>query len=129
MPSHAHPSLYHNRPFLLYFIGRLFSHFSRQIIAVAVGWQVYEITGSAFHLGMVGLVQFLPTLFLTFNAGHAADRYNRKRIVQYCQWIEGLAAGFLAWGSLSGSITVLDIYIASAVFGGVRRIDSSICNS
>jgi MFS family permease len=123
VPSHAHPSLYHNRPFLLYFIGRLFSHFSRQIIAVAVGWQVYEITGSAFHLGMVGLVQFLPTLFLTFNAGHAADRYNRKRIVQYCQWIEGLAAGFLAWGSLSGSITVLDIYIASAVFGAASAFE------
>ena len=121
--SNAHPSLYHNRPFLLYFIGRLFSHFSRQIVAVAVGWQVYEITGSAFHLGMVGLVQFLPTLFLTFNAGHAADRYNRKRIVQYCQWIEGLAAGFLAWGSFTGTISVLDIYLASAVFGAASAFE------
>ena len=47
-------------------------------------------------------MQFLPALLLTFNAGHAADRYNRKRIVQLCQWIEGLAAAYLAWGSVSG---------------------------
>jgi MFS family permease len=116
-------SLYRNRPFLLYFTGRLFSHFSRQIVAVAVGWQVYEITGSAFHLGMVGLVQFLPTLFLTFNAGHVADRYNRKRIVQYCQWLEGLAAAYLAWGSIGGWISVTDIYIASAVFGAAASFE------
>jgi MFS family permease len=116
-------SLYRNQPFLLYFTGRLFSHFSRQIVAVAVGWQVYEITGSAFHLGMVGLVQFLPTLFLTFNAGHVADRYNRKRIVQYCQWLEGLAASYLAWGSLGGWISVTDIYIASAVFGAASAFE------
>jgi MFS family permease len=121
--SHAPPSLYRNQPFLLYFIGRLCSHFSRQIVAVAVGWQVYSITGSAFHLGMVGLVQFLPTLFLTFNAGHAADRYNRKRIVQYCQWIEGLSAGYLAWGSFAGTISVLDIYMASAVFGAASAFE------
>ena len=49
---------------------------------MAVGWQVYDMTGSAFQLGMVGLVQFLPALLLTINAGHAADHYNRKHIVQ-----------------------------------------------
>lgn len=121
--SSATGSLYGHRAFRLYFIGRLFSHFSRQIIAVAVGWQVYEITDSAFHLGMVGLVQFLPALLLTFNAGHAADRYDRKRIVQYCQWVEGLAAAYLAWGSLAGWISVLDIYIASAVFGAAAAFE------
>jgi MFS family permease len=115
--------LFRHRAFLLYFSGRLFSSFSRQIIAVAVGWQVYELTGSAFHLGMVGLVQFLPALALTFNAGHAADRYNRKNIVQVCQWIEGLAAAYLAWGSIVGSLSVLDIYIASAVFGAASAFE------
>jgi MFS family permease len=116
-------SLFSHRAFLLYFSGRLFSSFSRQIIAVAVGWQVYELTGSAFHLGMVGLVQFLPALALTFNAGHAADRYNRKNIVQVCQWIEGLAAAYLAWGSMAGSLSVLDIYIASAIFGAASAFE------
>jgi MFS family permease len=121
--SATHASLYGHRAFRLYFTGRLFSHFSRQIVAVAVGWQVYEITGSAFHLGMIGLAQFLPTLLLTFNAGHAADRYDRKRIVQLCQWVEGLAAGFLAWGSIAGWISVFDIYLASAVFGAASAFE------
>lgn len=104
-------------PFLQYFGGRAFSNFSRQIVAVAVGWQVYALTGSAFHLGMVGLVQFLPTAFLTFIAGHAADRFDRKRVVQCCQWVDGLTAAWLAWVSYTGSIEVFDIYIASAIFG------------
>ena len=68
-------------------------------------------------------MQFLPTLLLTFNAGHAADRYNRKRIVQICQWVEGLAAGFLAWGSIAGWLTVLHIYLASAMFGAATAFE------
>jgi MFS family permease len=119
MPS----ALFRHRPFLLYFSGRLFSHFSRQIIAVAVGWQVYQLTGSAFHLGMIGLVQFLPAALLTLNAGHAADRYNRKRIVQICQWIEGLTAAWLAWGTMGGWLSVTDIYIASAIFGAASAFE------
>jgi MFS family permease len=124
LSSSSNPvSLSSHRPFLLYFSGRLFSAMSRQIIAVAVGWQVYELTHSAFHLGMVGLVQFLPALALTFNAGHAADRYNRKNIVQLCQWIEGLAAAWLAWGSMAGWLSVIDIYIASAIFGAAAAFE------
>jgi MFS family permease len=122
-PSADSATLFRHRPFLLYFSGRLFSGISRQIVAVAVGWQVYELTGSAFHLGMVGLVLFLPALVLTFNAGHAADRYNRKNIVQLCQWVEGIAAAYLAWGSFSGWLSVSDIYIASAIFGAAAAFE------
>ena len=57
-----------HRPFLLYLWSRSFSRFCSQIAAVAVGWQIYELTGSAFDLGMVGLVQFLPTGVLVFVA-------------------------------------------------------------
>src|SRR5579872_6340859 len=89
----AHP------PFLLYLSARAFSAFSYQIAAVAVGWQVYALTGSAFALGMVGLVQFLPTALLVLIAGHAADRFDRQRVVQVCEMVQGLAAVFLAWGS------------------------------
>src|SRR5882724_2743955 len=99
-------SLFGHRPFRLYFAGRGFSEFSYQIAAVAVGWQVYALTDSAFALGMVGLVQFIPTAVLTFAAGHAADRYDRKRVVQLCQIVNGLTALFLAWGSFGGWLTV-----------------------
>ena len=123
VPRVSSAALFRHRPFLLYFGGRIFSNFSRQIVAVAVGWQVYQLTGSALHLGMIGLAQFLPALLLTFNAGHAADRYNRKRIVQICQWVEGLAATFLAWGSIAGWLSVFDIYVASAVFGAATAFE------
>ena len=68
--------LLRHRPFALYFLGRGFSRFAAQMATVALGWQVYAMTGSAFHLGLIGLAQFLPVLLLVFIAGHAAARWN-----------------------------------------------------
>ena len=87
--------------FPVFFWARGFSKFSYQIATVAVGWQIYALTNSAFALGMVGLVQFIPSALLVFAAGHAADRYDRKRVVQVCQIVEGLTAAFLAWGNFA----------------------------
>ncbi|NOS54566.1 MFS transporter, partial [Acinetobacter baumannii] len=71
--------------FLFFLLSRSLSRFSSQIVAVVIGWQIYDLTGSAFHLGMIGLVQFLPTALLVFAAGQAADRFDRKRVMQLCQ--------------------------------------------
>jgi MFS family permease len=109
--------LFGHKPFRYYFWARGFSEFSYQIAAVAVGWQIYALTGSVFDLGMVGLVQFIPTALLVFVAGHAADRYDRKRVVQICQLADGLTAAFLAWASFAGWLTVPEIFAAVAVFG------------
>jgi MFS family permease len=116
--------LLRHSPFLLYLFSRGFSEFAYQISAVAVGWQVYLLTHSAFALGMVGFVGFLPTALLTFAAGHAADRYDRKRIVQICQTVEGLTAAVLAWGSFAGWLNVQEIYVAVAVFGTAMAFES-----
>jgi hypothetical protein len=97
-------ALLKHQSFLLFILSRSLSRFSSQIGAVAIGWQVYELTGSAFDLGMVGLVQFLPTALLVFVAGHAADRYERKRVVQICLLVEALTALFLACGAYTGSL-------------------------
>src|SRR3981081_856265 len=94
--------LLRHAPFLFFLSSRCFSEFSWQIATVAVGWQIYELTGSAFYLGMVWLVQCIPSALLVFVAGHAADRYNRKRVVQICQLVQGLVAIYLAWGSFKG---------------------------
>ena len=104
MPVGAGALLTH-RPFLFFLLSRSLSRFSSQIAAVAIGWQIYDLTGSAFDLGMVGLVQFLPTALLVFVAGHAADRFERKRVVQLCQLVEALTALFLAWGTYAGWLT------------------------
>ena len=95
MPVGARDLLRHG-PFLFFLLSRSLSRFASQIAAVAIGWQIYDITGSAFQLGMVGLVQFLPTALLVFVAGHAADRFERKRVVQLCQIAEAATALFLA---------------------------------
>ncbi len=121
--SHADQQLFRDRNFQLFFGGRLFANFARQIVAVAVGWQVYEITGSPLHLGLVGLVQFGPSLLLVLHGGSTADRHDRKRIVQICQWIEGAVSAWLAWRSFGGTITVFDIYVASAIFGAASAYE------
>src|ERR1700740_3230810 len=95
-------ALLKHRSLIFFLLSRSLSRFSSQIGAVAIGWQIYDLTGSAFDLGMVGLVQFLPTALLVFVAGHAADRYERKRVVQICQLAEALTALFLAWGAYAG---------------------------
>jgi MFS family permease len=117
-------TLLRHKSFLLFLLSRSFSRFSSQIAAVAVGWQIYELTGSAFALGMVGLVQFLPTLLLVFVAGHAADRYERKRVAQVCLLVEALTALFLAWGAYAGSLTVVQIFFAMAVLGTAGAFES-----
>ncbi len=123
IPAGASDLLRH-KSFLLFLLSRSLSRFSSQIGAVAIGWQIYDLTGSAFDLGMVGLVQFLPTALLVFVAGQAADRYERKRVVQICQLVEGLTALFLAWGAYTGSLTVVQIFIATAVLGTAGAFES-----
>jgi len=116
--------LFGHRSFLLYFLARGLSEFSHQIAAVAVGWQIYALTGSALDLGLVGLFQFVPTALLVFFAGHVADRYDRKRIVQACQIGVGLVAAFLAWGSFAGWLNVPEIFAAVVIFGIATAFDS-----
>jgi len=110
--------------FLFFLLSRSLSRFSSQIAAVAIGWQIYDLTGSAFDLGMIGLVQFLPTALLVFVAGSAADRYARKRVVQLCQLAEALTALFLAWGAFAGSLTEVQIFIATFVLGIAGAFES-----
>lgn len=117
-------TLWRHAPLRYFLWGRGFSKFASQILTVAVGWQVYALTSSAFDLGMVGLVQFLPTAILVFVAGHASDRYDRKRVIQLCQVVEATAAVFLAWGSYEGWITVPQIFVAVAVFGVAGAFES-----
>ena len=78
---------------------RLAGTTGNQMLMVAVGWQMYEITGSAWDLGLVGLFQFVPALLLTLVAGHVADRVHRGRIVGACLLAQGLVALVLMAGT------------------------------
>lgn len=116
-PEAASADLFRHPPLLLFVGSRSVSEFAYQIATVAIGWQVYALTGSAVYLGMVGLVQFIPSALLVFIAGHAADRYDRRRVVQACQLIQGLGAAYLGWRSFAGDLNVPEIFAVLITFG------------
>src|SRR5262245_53702597 len=91
--------------------------------AVAVGWQVYTLSGSALYLGFIGLAQLLPMILLTLLVGQAADRYDRRVIVCTCQIVEGAAAATFALGTLGGWLTVERMLALVAVVGAARAFD------
>ena len=82
------PSPFRLGPYRFLFTARVTSHMANQMQAVAVGWQIYDLTGSALNLGLIGLVQFLSPLCLTLVAGQVADRYDRKLVVRCCYIVE-----------------------------------------
>jgi MFS family permease len=86
------PSLMQHRPFVLFWMARLCSTVGYQMLALTIGWQVYELTNSAFDLGLVRLIHFMPAVVLTLLIGHAADRYDRRLIVRTAQGAYALSA-------------------------------------
>ncbi len=83
------------RSFMRFWVARLFGTTGSQMLMVAIGWQMYELTGSAWDLGLVGLYQFVPALLFTLVAGQVADRLHRGRIVATCLVAQALVAAVL----------------------------------
>src|SRR3982751_3308063 len=93
--SPAAPSrfaIFRHRGYALYWIARFLGSFATQIVSVAVGWQVYDLTRDPFDLGIIGLVQFLPAMALVLVTGSVADRFNRRAIMAACLVGEALCA-------------------------------------
>lgn len=98
-------SLLFHGPFALYWSSRIFSVSASHMLAVAIGWQLYALSGRALDLGLVGLVQFGTQIALTLVVGQAADRYDRRAIIALCRVVCGVAAATLAVGTLGGALT------------------------
>src|ERR1700683_4911420 len=88
VPAKSRLPLYRHRPFRLLFTTRAAANSANQMQAVAVGWLIYDLTGSALALGLIGLVQFLPPLALTLLAGQIIDRHSRRLILNCCYAVE-----------------------------------------
>jgi MFS family permease len=119
-------SILRHRPFVLYWSARACAAMGYQMLGVAVAWQMYALTGSAFDLGLVGLMQFLPAAAFMLVAGQVADRYDRRRLLQLCQAVEGLAAAALAVGSISSWVSKEFILAAVLVLGVGRAFEAPI---
>ena len=93
--SHAGMIAFRYSNFTLFVVARFFLVAALEMQSVAVGWQIYDITRRPLDLGLVGLAQFLPVVFLFLPAGHAADRFNRKSLVAVCYVGFALCYGLL----------------------------------
>ena len=123
-PALAAP-LYRHRPFALYWLARVCATVALQMQAVALSWQMYDLTNNPLDLGLVGLFHFIPAALLVLVAGHVADRYDRRLIVRCCQFIAALAAAVLAVGTSTGWLTREAILGIVLVIGACRTFEST----
>jgi len=124
--SHSHSGLaaFRHIDFTLYQLERFFIVAALEMLSVAVGWQVYEITRRPLDLGLVGLAQFLPNVFLFLIAGHAADRFSRKKVLLICNLGFAVCCAALIVISQHRLVTVRPIYGVLVLLGVVRSFNS-----
>ena len=108
------------RAFMRLWYARLASTSANQMLMVAIGWQMYDLTGSAWDLGMVGLLQFLPALLLVLIAGHVVDRHHRAHIVGLCMLAQTTIALLLAASTHQHWASRELLYATSVLLGTVK---------
>jgi MFS family permease len=120
-------ALLKERDYLFFWCARWTGSFAAQIQSVAMGWQMYSLARrtmtveqSAFMVGMIGLAAFLPVLILTLPAGEAADRHDRKRVLQLCFTGEIVSVLTLAIATWRGVASIPLLLVIAAVFGASR---------
>src|SRR6185437_11435052 len=108
-------------PDLRFFLSaRLSSVLSSEMVAVAVAWQVYEMTHRALSLGYVGLAQFLPSFLLFLIAGHAVDRFDRRNLLLLVQFSYAICAALLLWTTFTPGTGAAPIYAIRVLQGPTR---------
>ena len=113
-------SLLRHPAYVRFLYVRIAASVAQQIQVVAVGWQMYELTNSPFHLGLIGLVQFIPAVGLFVLTGHVADHYDRRLVTFLAQLIEAIAVAVLAFANGSGRLTP-GLLLAMAFVVGIGR--------
>ncbi|PDS30896.1 MFS transporter [Rhizobium phaseoli] len=112
-----------------FFFARFLLSFSQQIVSVAVGWQMYDQTGRAIYLGLIGLVQFLPSLLLILVTGSVADRHNRRVIAALCSLVSALCTLALLVMTVMGTFKPLPVFAVLLIFGIERAFMSPAVQS
>jgi MFS family permease len=120
VPALASSNALHHRPYIFYLAALGSAGFAVQIMSVAVGWQVYDLTRNPLDLGFVGLAQFLPALLLVLVTGLIADKFNRRLIIALCLLVEVACAFGLLVFTLSDFRHVWPIFVILAGFGTAR---------
>lgn len=122
-------AVFEHRGFVLFAISRLLGVIAIEMVSVAVGWQVYAISHKPLDLGLVGLAQCIPGVLLFLVAGHAADRFSRKRLLVACYAGYAFCAALLLHFALRGTARVAPVYAAVLLLGVVRTFDGPVRTS
>lgn len=122
MPAPAAARLRGQPDYLCLLAARASGGAANQMLMVALGWQMYDLTGSAWDLGLVGLAQFLPALLLTLPAGHLVDRHDRRRLLAGSLALQLAAAAGLALASAGGWVSPTLILLTSILLGCARAL-------
>ena len=112
-----------SRSFTYFLTARAAATLAYQMASVAIGWQMYDLTHSPLALGLVGLVQFVPSLVLALYVGHAADRYDRRTIVAISQSVEAMALFSLGAFSILHLIDRESILLVVFLLGIARAFE------
>lgn len=122
--NHDRYEAFRYRSYRLYWISRFANSFAAQIAAVAVAWQIYDISRDPFHLGLVGLSQFLPSLLLVLVTGVIADRLGRRLIMCVTDLIEAGCVLAILYLTFQGTETVWPFFPVLIVFGVARAFNA-----
>ncbi len=112
-----------NQNYRWLYLGQLISFFGSMITYVAIPFQMYEITQSTFHVGMLGIVQLIPLIVSGFWGGALADSFNRKNLVILTELLSAIGNLLLMGLALSGSKQVGILYVLSAVMAITRGLE------
>jgi MFS family permease len=115
--------------FTLFQIARFLIVSAMEMQAVAVGWQVYEITKRPLDLGLVGLAQFFPAIVLFPISGHASDRYERRNVLTVCYAGFALCFALLLVLARRGVPSVTPIYVVLVLLGIFRSFNGTASRS
>jgi len=111
-------SLLRYRSLTPYLVSRFFASVAFTLARATIAWQVYEISGSTFHLGLIGIAQFVPALLVSLVAGAVADSLERRKVAMVAQTVPALGTGVLAWFTLQGAIGLPLIYLMVILIAG-----------
>ena len=120
MTDNSLADLFAQRQFVRFWFARLAGTMANQMLMVAVAWQMYDLTNSAWDLGLVGLFQFVPALVMTLPAGHVVDRVHRGRVFAVCMLVLALAALLLV-AATQGDFCSRELILGVSVVFGVAR--------
>src|ERR1700741_1818730 len=115
--------------FVLFEVARFLIVSAVEMQAVAVGWQVYEITKRPLDLGYVGLAQFLPGILLFPLSGHASDRFERRSVLSACYAGYAVCFAMLLALSRRGVASIVPIYLVLVIIGIVRSFNGPASRS